>query len=402
MAAIAYPEVLDVDDVDFAAQDVADLDARLHELRAKTPAAWVKCFGQPCLMLTSHELVSAAFRDEATFPSAAFYGEVVTPVMGRTLQTMYGTEHRINRALVSPAFRQRLMPGYVQPLLEPVAHRLIDRFAANGEADLVAQFTKRYPFAVITHLLGVPPAAEEDIERWAIGLINIQWSYENALQCSAELCEFLAPIVAERRHDPEDDLISTLATTEVEGERLSDEEIFSFVRLLFPAGADTTYLGLGSTLYGLLTHPDQLARVRADPDTECRWAAEEGLRWIPPASLLPRRCPDDVVWRGIPIPGGAQMVYAIAAANRDPAVFDHPDRFDVGRRPGGTLTFGFGAHFCLGAHLARAEMAVALAVVLDRLPGLHLVPGAEVRITGAVGGFLRGPDHLPVQFDPAP
>lgn len=398
---IEFPEVLDVDDIDFGG-DVPDLDDRLSELRQRRPAAWVRCFGRPCLMLSTHELVSAAFRDEATFPSAAFYGEVVTPVMGRTLQTMYGQEHRVNRALVSPAFRQRLMPGYVRPLLEPAAHDLIDRFARRGDADLVEEFTKRYPFTVISRLLGVPAAAEADIERWAIGIINIQWDYQNALQCSTELCDFLAPIVARRRHDPAEDLISSLATAEVDGDHLSDEEIFSFIRLLFPAGADTTYLGLGNTLYGLLTHDNELERVLADPEEECRWAAEEGLRWIPPVSLLPRRCPGDVVWHDIDIPEGAQMLYAIAAANRDPAVFADPDRFDVGRRSGTTLTFGLGIHFCLGAHLARAEMEVALRVLLGRLGSLRLAPGERVKIAGAVGAFLRGPDRLPVRFATSP
>ena len=129
------------------------------------------------------------------FPSAEFYGNTVTDVLGRNLQCMYGDEHRVNRALVSPAFRQRLMPGLVPPLLEPVAHELIDRFEAAGEADLVADFTSRYPFIVITRLLGLPRHSEADIKRWAMGMLDIQNRYDNALR-------MLARVHGLRRPDP--------------------------------------------------------------------------------------------------------------------------------------------------------------------------------------------------------
>jgi cytochrome P450 len=390
------PDVLD-DDLDYALEAPPDLHARLHALRATRPAAWVRSFGVPSLMFTSHDLVDAAFRDEATFPSAAFYGRVVTDVMGRNLQCMVGEEHRVNRALVSPAFRARLMPGLVEPLLEPVAHELIDRIEADGEADLVAAFTRRYPFTIILRMLGLPPAAEDDVSRWALGMLDIQQHPEHARRCSQEFMDFVDPILQQRRTDPGDDLVSQLAIEEVEGERLTDEEIFNFLRLLFPAGADTTYLGLGSTLYALLAHRDQLEVVRADPDTMIRRASEEGLRWSPPVPFLPRHNPADVVWHGIPIPADTPLVFAIGAANRDPAVFADPDRFDVERTEKGALTFGLGVHFCLGAHLARAELDTALRVVLERLPQLRLAD-ERVRITGSFVQFLQGPDRLPVRF----
>src|SRR5690606_11044029 len=126
------------------------------------------------------------------------------------------------------AFRQRLMPGLVPPLLEPVAHELIDRFVHTGRADLVADFTSRYPFIVICRLLGLPATSEADIKRWALGMLDIQNNSGHALQCSREFMEFVQPILDQRRSDPGEDLISTLATTEVEGQRLTDEEIFNF------------------------------------------------------------------------------------------------------------------------------------------------------------------------------
>jgi cytochrome P450 len=398
---MTMPTVTELDvDVDVILDDLPDVAAFQHEMRARKPAVWAKGFGQPALLLLSHELVAAAMKDEETFPSAEFYGKVVTDVLGRNLQCMVGDEHRLNRALVSPAFRQRLMPTLVPPLLAPIAHELIDRFVHTGRADLVADFTSRYPFIVITRLLGLPRTSEDDIKRWALGMLDIQNHHDHALRCSHEFMEFVRPILQQRRTDPGDDLISTLATTEEEGQRLDDDEIFNFLRLLFPAGADTTYLGLGSTLHALLTHPDQMAKVRANPEGLCRWAGEEGVRLNPPTAWIPRINPRDVVWHGIEIPAGAPMFLGIMAANRDPAVYPDPDRFDVERRPTSVMTFGYGLHFCLGAALARAELDVALRIILERLPDLRLDDDPDVRITGTIHHLLRGPNRLPVTFTP--
>jgi cytochrome P450 len=397
---MAMPTVLDAD-VDVLLEDLPDVAASLRSMREQRPALWARGFGEPALLLLSHELVNAAFSDEDTFPSAAFYSDVVTDVLGRNLQCMQGVEHRRNRALVSPAFRQRLMPGLIGPLLEPIANELIDRFVDSGRAELVGDFTSRYPFIVITRLLGLPERAEADVKRWAMGMLDIQNSHDNALQCSREFMEFVDPILQQRRVDPADDLLSTLAVTEFEGERLTDEEIFNFLRLLFPAGADTTYLGLGNTLHSLLTHPDQMAIVTADLEGQCRWAAEEGIRLDPPTAWIPRRSPQDVTWHGIDIPAGAMLLLGIMAANRDPAAYPDPDRFDVQRRPTSVMTFGFGTHFCLGAHLARAELDTALRVLLSRLPNLRLdtdQSGPPPRISGTIHHLLRGPNRLPVVF----
>ena len=394
------PAELDFD-VDVLLDDLPDVAGSLAAMRDVKAAPWARGFGEPALLLLTHELVHAAFRDEDVFPAAEFYGTTVSDVLGRNLQCMRGDEHRLNRALVSPAFRQRLMPGLVEPLLEPVAHELIDRFAEQGHADLVADFTERYPFIVITRLLGLPEHSESEVKRWAMGMLDIQRSHDVALRCSQEFVAFVQPILAARRDDPGDDLLSTLAVTEVEDRRLTDEEIFDFLRLLFPAGADTTYLGLGSTLHSLLTHPDQLARVLEDPGTRCRSAAEEGIRLDPPTAWIPRRCPRDLEWEGLAVPAGASVLLGVMAANRDPAVFPDPDRFDVTRNPTTVMTFGFGTHFCLGAHLARAELDVALRVLLERLSNLRLTDNDGVRITGTIHHLLRGPNRLPVAFDAA-
>lgn len=383
-------------DVDVLLDDLPDVGGTLRELRDRAPALWAKGFGQPALLLLTHELVQAAFKDEATLPSAAFYSRTVTEVLGRNIQCMEGDEHRRNRALVSPFFRARLMPDLVEPLLEPVAHELIDRFEARGDADLVAELTARYPFTVITRLLGIPRQDEDLVKRLAVTMLDV--ANPDALSCSREFVALVQPVLDQRRVDPADDLISALATGEVDGERLTDEEIFNFLRLLFPAGADTTYLGLGNTLWALLTNLEQLDLVRSDPDRWCRPATEEGIRLNPPVSWIPRVAPVDLVWHGVEVPADASVLLGITAANRDPAVFADPDRFDVTREQGNVMTFGFGTHFCLGAALARAELETALRVIVTRLPGLRLAETEDVRITGTIHHLLRGPNRLPVRF----
>jgi len=384
------------DDVDFAlGGDMADLHRVIHQLRDDGPVARVRYFGEPALLFTTYQAVDAAYRDDDLFPAAAAFAEMTEPSMGRTLQCMQGDEHKRNRKLVSPAFRARIMPDYVRPILQEVAHELIDEFVAAGEADLVGVFNGRFPGIVITRLLGIPDDNDIDLQHCAHRLLSYPNDPTGALEAKAEFTHVLGPLVTQRRVAPRHDLISTLATTNDDGDALTDEEIFTFVRLLFAAGTDTTFHGLGTVLYALLTHPEQLDRVRADPQVELRWAVEESLRWDPVVSMEPRRAPTATEWFGHSIDAGARLLFGIAAANRDPSVFAAPDDFDIGRRPEPIMTFGIGPHFCLGAHLARAEMITALGALLERLTDLTLLDRDATRIHGTV---LRGPRHLKVRW----
>jgi cytochrome P450 len=282
--------------------------------------------------------------------------------------------------------------SYVEPILRPLCHELVDRFAARGAADLVAEFTKGFPLAVIARLLGLPVEDEAMFSRWAMALISYAFLPEEAMQASERFNRFLAPLIEERRRQPSDDLLSMLATAEVDGVRLTDEQALSFVRVIFAAGTDTTYNAVGSLLHALLTNPDALERVTADRDLLPQ-AVEELLRWNGPIGVLPRILPADTEHLGHHMPAGSTILVGLASANRDPDVFADPDAFDLDRNPQGHLAFGFGQHFCLGAHLARAEMVVALDVLLDRLADLRLT--AEPRFVGSV---IRGPETLPVEF----
>ena len=379
--------------IDFATAPLPDLHGVLASLRQAGPVVPVVYHGVSTRLITRHAELTAAFSDEDHFPSAAIYTQHSAPVMGRTLQCMGGDEHRVNRALVSPAFLPSRARGYVDELLVPLAHQLIDRFAGRGEVELIGAFARSYPMRIITRLLGIPSDDEPRLLEWALKLISYPWDPEAALLASAEFTRYLAPRVAERRTDPQEDLLSLLATEEVEGERLSDEEIYSFVRLLFPAGSDTSYKALGSLLYAVLTHDD--VRQQLGEDASARAAVvEEGLRWEAPVALLPRLCAKETALGGVEIPADTPMLFGITAANRDPAVFSEPDRFLPGRRER-SLAFGHGVHFCLGSHLARAELETALGVLLERLPGLRLLEPEQTSITGAV---MRGPESLRVAF----
>ncbi|TMS52134.1 cytochrome P450 [Mycobacterium sp. DBP42] len=386
--------------IDFGTDHLTDFHGVLRSLRANGAYAPALFHGMPAFIILANELVGAAFKDEETFPAKALYGLMTEPVMGKTLQCMTGDEHRMNRALVSPEFRRALMKTYSAELLEPIAHNLVDGFADDETADLVGQFTHLFPFLVTNELLGLPVEDYPSFARWAHDLFFYPTDPESAMRASAAFTEYLAPLVAEKRRAPGDDLLSKLVTVEVDGVGLSDEEIYSFVRLLFPAGVDTTYLSMGNMLSSLLIHPEQLASLRNNPG-EVKWAVQEALRWEPGPVIVPRLATTDVTWHGIDIKAGTWLLLAISAANRDPDVFDDPDRFDISRHASAPLSFGSGPHVCLGMALATTQMEVALRVLLERFSELELIDPDSVKITGKLGTELRGPDRLDVRFEPA-
>jgi cytochrome P450 len=391
---------VDVDGVDFALDDQPNLHSVLARLRRRRDYAIVPFARTRAVLLLTQALVAAGFRDEDTFPSAASYSLTTAPVWGRTIQCMTGREHRVNRTIVSTPLRRNHVGNYVEPIIEPVVNGLIDRFAHRGNADLVGEFTQRFSLLINNRMLGIPVEDEDTVYRWAQGLLHYAIDPEEAKRCAAELTKYVLPIVAARRREPGDDMISRIvAETTDEGERLDDEQVLSFVRLLYPVGADTTMLAMGNVLAALLTHPEQLEMVRCDPDEHVPWAIWEALRWEPPVGMLPRACPEATTWQGIDIPAMTPMVFAINAANRDPSVYPDPDTFDITRRATPLVAFGQGPHSCIGNWLAFTELSTALRILLERLPNLRLASCAAARITSQVVTTLRGPNTLPVSFD---
>jgi len=319
-------------------------------------------------------------------------------VMGDTILAMDGADHLRHRALLSRAFTPRAIDRWESELVRPIVNAHVDRFAARGEADLVRELTFPFPVHVVAAMIGLPESDHPAFHRLAVELISIGIDFDGAIRAARELRELCAPIVAARRERPQDDLISVLAHAELDGSRLSDEEIYSFLCLLAPAGAETTYRSSSNLLCGLLANPDQLDALRNDRSLVPQ-AIEEGLRWEPPLLSILRTATHDTELAGVPIPEGAPVAVNLGAANRDPSRWDDPDRFDIFRPQKPHIAFAVGPHVCLGMHLARMETRVLLDALFERLPNLRLDPDAKEG--GITGLIFRSPKELRVRFDPA-
>jgi len=315
-------------------------------------------------------------------------------VMGRTILEMEGKEHIRHRNIVAPFFAGKALRGELPGVIEKIAHALIDEFAGDGRADLVAQFTFTFPMRIMAHIIGIPMQDYAQFHHWAIDLISVGEDPPRGFAAAQAIVDYLRPVLAERRAEPRADLLSRLVHAEVDGNRLEEEDVLSFLRLLLPAGAETTYRLIGSVLFALLTHPEALEEVRADRD-RLPQAIDETLRWEAPVQFVSRETTGPALLGGVEIPEGALLSAVLGSANRDETHWEHPDRFDLHRPTDDHLAFGFGPHFCAGSHLAAIESRIALDALLDRLPGLRLDHDRPARVVGLA---FRSPDHLPVRF----
>lgn len=382
-------------DIDFGTADVPDLEALMADLQAQGKrVVKIRYIGESAWLILRHKELYDAFMDSAHFPCSAAHLRHSSPVMGKSILCLDGDEHRIKRSLVAGAFLPSKVRGYTELLLRPIANRLIDGFAGRKELDLVAEYTRRLPVLVITGLLGVPAGNERKLIEWIEGLFSYPWNPQLALKARDEVTAFFLPIIHARRAEPREDLISMIVASEFEGHRLTDEEVLAFVRLLFPAGADTTYLALGSLMNHVLADDGLRAQVQTDRSRIPK-VVDEALRLYNTTAFLPRYTETGIDYEGAHIPPNSWVLFGIRPANRDPEVFPDPDRFDPERDRKRSLTFSIGPHACLGMHLARAEMNVSLELLLARLPGLRLRDG-RAPMTNAV---LRGVRHLPVVYD---
>ncbi len=381
---------------------VENVHERLREARSQRRVM----VGSPFSETTSQTLGSAGVTvlgyDECqtalTHPdmfSSSIYSQLMGPVMGRTMLELEGADHRASRALVSPSFRAALLDRWRSELVEVVVHELIDGFASRGHAELARDFTFAFPVQVIARIMGLPRQDYLRFQRLSIELLNVVYNWDCGIAASAVLKAYFKEILAERRRHPQDDLISMLSESEVDGSRLTDDEIFAFLLLILPAGVETTYRASGNLLVALLTEPAQLDALQADRNM-LRGAFEEALRWEPPITTVMRVAARDCELGGVAIPAGTNVSVSVAAANRDPTRYADPDRFDPARKNIAHLTFGGGPHLCLGMHLARMEATVAIDALVDRLPDLRLDANAPTpHVTGMA---FRSPAALPVEF----
>lgn len=372
---------------------VADPYPVYARLRSESPVLPLRGGERPHFVLSRYDDVRETLRNEELFSSRA-NERGAGLVFGRTIIGMDGREHLLHRSLVTPALAPRALRGDFPQLVEKLAHGIIDEFAGDGEGDLVADFNFAYPLRVFVEILGLPPEDLETFHNLAIDLSLIAADPPKAFEASTRIRDLLAPVVAGKRRQPGDDLMSRLVLAEVEGERLSDEDLVSFLRLLVSAGAETTFHLMGGALCALLNDPELLARVRKDRALVdlVLW---ETLRWESPVSVLPREATEDCEIAGVAIPEGSDIMLLLGSANRDGAKFPDPDCFDIDRENRDQLGFGLGKHYCAGSRLALLEGRVGLNALLDRLEDLRLASSEPAEV---IGFAFRGPAKLPVHF----
>ena len=348
------------------------------------------------------DAVDRGFRDPVTF-SNAYYQPLLGAVIGRTILEMDPPEHQRFRLLLQGAFSKKEMVRWERDFVQDIVAVALDRLARRGRGDLAADFAFHYPITVTAVAAGLPVDDVPTFYEQAALLTNVAVDEAERLRAGEELGNLVQRMIDECRRVPRGDLIGILVDAEIvnpdtgEPERLRDDEIIAFMRLLVPAGAQTTYRTLTNLLYALLTHPEQLDAITRDRSLIPQ-AVEEGLRWEPPLLSFGRIATVDTEIAGEPIAAGTTVNLCVSHANRDPARWDDADAFDIFRPAHAHLGFGQGNHVCLGIHFARMELRVALELILDRLPGLRLDPDADdVHIAGLAS---RTAVHLPCVWDP--
>ena len=351
--------------------------------------------------LTRYDDVLAAEKDRATFSSHRAprpHGDHLPMMI-----SMDDPEHSRRRKLVSRGFTPRRVRDHEQTIRR-ICTEIIDRVAPKGECDFVWEIAAPLPLLLIADMLGFPPEAYDDLLRWSDDLIRATTLdpplevAQAGMDAMLAFREFQLGVIADRRSKPpQDDLVSILCYAEIEGERLDDESIIQESLLILIGGDETSRHVMTDGMLALLEHPDQLEILRNDP-AKMEIGVEELLRWVSPIKNMARTVTADVELHGETLRAGDQVILMYPSANRDDAVFEDPDRFDVQRDPNPHLAFGFGPHFCLGASLARIELKVMFEELLRRLPDLHLAGDPLPR---RPSNFISGPEAMPVAFTPA-
>jgi cytochrome P450 len=370
----------------FASLGGDDPYAHYSTLREAAP---VHAFGDGMFGVTRYDDVYECLRDPATFSSELDLGTATDGV--RIIIATDPPDHTRLRQLVTGPFRPAAIAA-LEPRVRAIAESLVDELVAAGErgdADLAAVVADALPVIVIAEMLGVPTDRRVDFRTWSDASLGLS-DEMNEEEARAAMLEYFAEAVRERRQSPRDDLITALVSGK---EQLTEEEVLWFCMTLLVAGNETTTNLIGNAVLAFFDHPDEAARVWANPALVPS-AMEEVLRFDPPAQMVARTVKRDATVAGQEIPAGSFVLLMLASANRDPAHYDDPDRFDVTRNPRDHMTFGNGVHLCLGASLARLEARLAFETLIERVRDLR-PNGTPERNSNQM---LRGVKHLPVTF----
>ena len=312
-------------------------------------------------------------------------------------------EHVRRRRLVSEGFTPKRVREMEGELLH-ICDAIIDAVCEKGSCDFVTDIAAPLPMIVIGNMLGVAPEDRDDLLRWSDDMLKALGSpdasaMDKAATAFVEYTGYINPVFEDRRaRQSTDDLVGVLCHAEIDGHSLDNDSLVQETLLILIGGDETTRHVISGGVEELLAHPDQLARLAAQPD-QMQGAIEEMLRWVSPIKNMARTVTRDTELEGASLKAGQELILLYPSANRDAAVFENPDSFDIGRSPNPHMAFGFGAHFCLGNQLARLELKVMIDRLLTRLPDLHLAVERSA-LPRREANFISGIDAMPVAFTP--
>jgi Cytochrome P450 len=371
-------------------------------LRTDDPVHRIELHGTPAWVLTRYDDVRAALADPRlskdwryTLPPEQRATAPGPPV--KMMILMDPPEHTRLRKLVSRTFTLRRMEE-LRPQIRRLADELIDALPQSGEVDLLAEYAFPLPVFVICELLGVPAEDREDFAAWSNTMVDAS-DHQQAMEAMGKLNGYIVELVAAKRENPDDRLISGLIEVADDGDRLSEDELNAMAMMLLIAGHETTVNLIGNGLLALFTHPEQRKLLLDQPELITS-AVDEFLRFDSPVHTTPARfTTEDVEYSGVTIPAGSQVLLSLAAANRDPSRFSDADELQVDRDASRHVAFGHGVHHCLGAQLARIEGQEAIGRFLARRPGTELAVPAD-ELVHRHSNLVRGLTKLPVLIGP--
>ncbi|MEP6972984.1 MAG: cytochrome P450 [Actinomycetota bacterium] len=369
-----------------------------ERLRADEPVSWVESVG--LWLVTRWDDVTFVDVHPDLF-TAETHPSTMERTFGRNLLASEGAYHDRIRSIIEPAFRPGAVRGYATDAIGPIANELIDTFVTDGEVDIAHTFCEPLSVRVLKTVLGLGELSDETLQGWfeslGIGASNFEGDPEKqaiADAASQQVNETLGPILDRLAKEPDDSILSRMVHSEVDGERLTREEIQSNLKVMIVGGMQEPGDMIGIALWALLLHPEQASEVGAD-EALIRPAIEEAMRWHSPVGTSTRQTTETTELAGVALDEGALIAAVLSSANRDDRHYTDPDRFDIHRKEGAHLAFATGDHFCVGAWLARAEGRSAFQALFERLPNLRLADDPiELR-----GWEFRRPTRLTVRWD---